>query len=205
MSFTITIDLSERDLEHFQAAQKTATDTAATKSEAEVIEAASQLLVDAQQVKVPDFIADRLLKLDDMIAMLKDEGWAMEGADRSRVMSALVYFADPKDIIPDTVPVLGFLDDAIMIELCVRELKHEIDSYEDFCDYRQREADQRGLNPAGVGRAEWLESRRSELVDRMHRRRDRDVGTGYGRSSGYAPGKTYHTGGGWRPGMFRTV
>lgn len=207
MSFSITIDLSERDLEHFQAAQKQAVESAAKKSDAEIIDAATQLLAEAVKVTVPDFIAERLGKLDDMIAMLRDEGFALPAEDRQRVLSALVYFADPKDIIPDSVPVLGFLDDAIMIELCTRELKHEIDAYEDFCDYRQREADARGLDPATIGRADFLESRRGELIDRMHSRRNRErggPGSGYGSSSGWASGKTYHASGSWRPGMFRT-
>lgn len=208
MSFSITIDLSERDLEHFQAAQKQAVDSAAKKSDAEIIDAATQLLAEAVKVTVPDFIAERLGKLDDMIAMLRDEGFALPAEDRQRVLSALVYFADPKDIIPDSVPVLGFLDDAIMIELCTRELKHEIDAYEDFCDYRQREADARGLDPAKIGRADFLESRRDELIDRMHSRRNRErgagQGSGYGSSSGWASQKTYHASGSWRPGMFRT-
>ena len=140
MSFSITIDLSERDLEHFQAAQKQAVESAAKKSDAEIIDAATQLLAEAVKVTVPDFIAERLGKLDDMIAMLRDEGFALPEEDRQRVLSALVYFADPKDVIPDSVPVVGYLDDAIMIELCVRELKHELEAYEDFCAYRVEQA-----------------------------------------------------------------
>ena len=80
------------------------------------------------------------------------------------------------DAIPDDVPVLGFLDDAIMIELCARDLRHEIEAYDDFCEYRQREADRRGLKPETVGRADWLDRRREELQERMHRRRSRDSG-----------------------------
>src|SRR3546814_3376761 len=78
-----------------------------------------------------------------MIAMVRDQGWNMEDEDRQRVMSALVYFVDPKDVIPDHVEVLGFLDDAIMIELCVRGLRHELDAYDDFCEYRAHEATKR--------------------------------------------------------------
>jgi len=117
-----------------------------------------------------------------------------------RVMSALIYFVDPKDVIPDQVEVLGFLDDAIMIELCVRQLRHELDAYDDFCEYRAHEATKRGVEPASVGQADWLESRREELVDRMHTRRERDMGVGYGSSSGYGGRRSYTRA--WRPGMF---
>lgn len=200
MSISLTIDLNDRDLEHFTKAMDAAKKAAEDKRPEEVIAAAGALLVDAQKVHIPDFIRERLEQLDDMIAMVRDEGWAMEEEDRQRVMSALVYFADPKDVIPDSVEVLGFLDDAIMIELCVRELRHELESYNDFCEYREREAKKRGIEPAKVGHADWLDSRREELVERMHVRRERDIGHGYGRSSGYGARRTYTRA--WRPGMF---
>ena len=91
-----------------------------------------------------------------------------------------------------------------MIELCVRELKHELDAYDDFCEFREREANKRGIEPSTVGRTDWLDSRRDELVDRMHARRQRDgqgFGFGYGDSSGY--GKSGYSRRAWRPGLFR--
>jgi uncharacterized membrane protein YkvA (DUF1232 family) len=204
MSFSISIELSDRDLEHFQQAKQKASDSAVDRAAEDVIEAASRMLEQSRSAVVPDFIAERLAKLNDLIAMLRDEGWALPEADRKHVLSALVYFADPSDIIPDDVPVLGFLDDAIMIEICVRELRPELDAYDEFCDYRQREAERRGEDPARVGRADWLAERREELVDRMHRRRaERGFGTGYGSSSGYA-GRSYNDRS-WRPGPMNLI
>jgi uncharacterized membrane protein YkvA (DUF1232 family) len=200
MPLAISFELSDRDLEHFTKAIKAAAETAGDKSSEEIMEAAGKLLKGAGDMELPDFIFQRLDKLDALIAMVRDEGWALPAEDRQRVLSALVYFADPQDIIPDSVPVLGYFDDAIAIELCVRELKHEIDAYEEFCDYRQGESDRRGVNPADVGRADWLGSRRDELQDRMHRQRSRDAGTGYGHSSGYA--REGYTSA-WRPGLLR--
>jgi uncharacterized membrane protein YkvA (DUF1232 family) len=200
MSLTLNFELNDRDLEHFHAAMEASKKAAEGKSDDEIIENAGRLLADAQKVRIPDFILSRLLRLDDMIAMLRDEAWALDPADRERVLSALVYFNNPNDVIADSVPVLGYLDDAVMIEMCVRDLQHELDAYDDFCDFRQRQAERLGLDPAKVGRADWLGGRREELVVRMHQRRERDFGIGYGSSSGYGSGKSYVRA--WRPGMF---
>src|SRR4249919_135968 len=154
-----------------KASQEAAKDRTAD----DIVMCTGKLLEDAAKVHIPDFIRERLLRLDDMIAMVRDEAWAMSEEDKDRVLSALVYFCDPDDVIPDRVEVLGFLDDAVMIELSVRDLKHELDAYDDFCDFRQHQAERRGLAADAVGRADWLASRREELVERMHDRRERDM------------------------------
>ena len=201
MAITLNFELNDRDLAHFQAAMDAAKKAADGKADGEIIDCAAQLLVDAQKGTMPDFIVQRLVRLDDLIAMVRDEAWAMTGEDRARVLSALAYFCDPDDVIPDHVEVLGFLDDASMIELPVNERRPELEAYDDFCDFRHHQAERRGLQADKVGRADWLDSRREELVERMHRRRgDRAMGTGYGSSSGYGSGKSYSRT--WRPGMF---
>ena len=171
MSLSITIDLSDTDLLHFQEVVKRAQEGAGTRTAEEITGAARQLLVEAEGKEVPEFIGQRLSKLEALINMVHDEGWAMSDEDKQRVLTALMYFADPKDVIPDSVPVVGLLDDAIMIELCVRELKHELDAYEDFCSFRTNEAAGHGIDAATMGRADWLEERRIELQERMRRRR----------------------------------
>jgi len=204
MSLSLTIDLNDQDLAHFTGALQASRKAAEGKSPEDIVQAAAALLEGAQQVKTPDFIRERLERLDDMIAMVRDEGWHLDEADLQHVLSALVYFADPKDVIPDHVQVLGYLDDAIMIELCVRELRHELEAYDDFCEYREREATRRGIEPSAVGRTDWLDSRRDELVERMHARRERsgggEFGIGYGGSSGY--GRPAYSRA-WRPSLFR--
>lgn len=200
MPLSISFELSDRDLAHFTEAMKAAREAAGHKSADEIISAASGLLAGADKIELPDFIAQRLERLDDLIAMVRDDGWHLPEEDKQRVLSALVYFADPKDVIPDSVPVLGYFDDAIAIEMSVRELHNEIEAYDEFCEFRQGEAERRGLDPAKVGRADWLEARRDELVDRMHRRRNRELGGGYGDSSGYKRAGYTRA---YRPGMFR--
>ena len=202
MSISLNFELNDRDLEHFKAAMTAAAQAAEGKPDDELVECAAQLLRDAQGRELPDFIMQRLLRVDDMIAMVRDQAWALEGEDRQRVLSALAYFCNPDDVIPDHAPVLGYLDDAIMIEMSVLELQHELDAYDEFCEYRAGQAEIRGLEADKVGRTEWLASRREELVERMHRRRERTMGAGYGSSNGYASGRSSYTRA-WRPGLFR--
>jgi uncharacterized membrane protein YkvA (DUF1232 family) len=119
----------------------------------------------------PGFIIERINKLSLMIRMVSDIEWRLPHKEATRVLNALAYFAEPEDLIPDNIPGLGFLDDAIMIELVVRELRHEIEAYQDFCDYRDK------LSAKGDGgkasRESWLNARRKELQARMRRRRRR--------------------------------
>jgi uncharacterized membrane protein YkvA (DUF1232 family) len=182
MPLSINFELSDRDLEHFNNAIKAATFAAGSKSAEEVSAAAGKLLEDAGSLELPDFIMERLDKLDALIAMLRDEGWALPEEDRARVLSALVYFADPKDIIPDNVPVLGFLDDAIMIDVVQQVLAPEIEAYADFCKFREQETQYGSADAASLGRQDWLDGRRAELQLRMRQRR-----------SSYAPSAS------WRP------
>jgi uncharacterized membrane protein YkvA (DUF1232 family) len=205
MPISISIDLSDQDIDRLKHAVKTSSQATDKASIEAATAAATKLIEDAGKGDVPEFISSRLHKLDHMIAMVRDEGWAMAADDQQRVLSALAYFVDPNDIIADNTPVLGFLDDAIMIEICSRELSPELSAYGEFCSYRHDEAERRGLDPSTVGRADWLSGRRDELHDRMRRWRDRDYGTGYGDSSGYKSETSYVNSSAWRPSLFRTM
>lgn len=170
MPLKITFELSDKDLRHFKQVMKDAREKAQGGSEAKLIASARQLLVQIREAPLPAFIESRLLQLETMIAMLEDSEWQVVGADRERVVSALAYFDEPMDLIPDAVPGFGFLDDAIMVELVVRDLKHDIEAFEDFCAYRKAEGKRRGSENS-ISRAEWIGSKRTQLHQRMRRRR----------------------------------
>jgi uncharacterized membrane protein YkvA (DUF1232 family) len=182
----ITIDLSEKDLDHFRQAMTRAKEAAKHLAPDQIAAAARQLLADSAGVELPEFISARLAKLDTMINMGTDQSWGITDDERREILSALTYFADPDDAIPDDVPVLGFLDDAIMIELVVEELKHELDAYEDFLAFRARAEQESGAEFAGgLSRQDWLEQRQEELLERMRRKRGRDGGS-YGSGRGFS-------------------
>lgn len=171
----VVIDLSEEDLEYFRAAMRRAKEASAHLTAAEITNAALQLLEETKGVRVPDFVSSRMKRLNTLVNMVHDSNWGISDVERKEILSALTYFADPNDAIPDDIPVLGFLDDAIMIELVVEELKHEIDAYEDFCQFRNQAEEDIGVAEAsGLKRDDWLEQRQNELLERMRGRRSRD-------------------------------
>jgi uncharacterized membrane protein YkvA (DUF1232 family) len=174
MALRVTFELEDKDLDYFRAQMKRVRDSAERTSEATVIASAEGMIKEVSESNVPSFVLQRIERLQVLIDMLRDDEWSLTDSERNNVVAALAYFADPEDIIPDNVPVLGYIDDAIMIELVVTELAHEIDAFEDFCRYRQEEAS-RNRNP-DVSRDEWLASKRRDLHARMRRRR-RNVST----------------------------
>lgn len=48
------------------------------------------------------------------------------------IISALIYFLTPIDLIPDIVLGLGFLDDATVISTCLKMVKNDIDEYKEW-------------------------------------------------------------------------
>jgi uncharacterized membrane protein YkvA (DUF1232 family) len=170
MALTITFDLNDRDLSLLgDLINSKARAVAAT--ETGIIEAARELLKKNEGTQVPDFIRQRMNRLSVLISMLEDRVWELSGDDRTRIVNALAYFADPNDIIPDDVPGFGLLDDAVVIELVVQALRHDIEAYEDFCKFREAEEARRGKSVDPLQPEQWVRTRRAQLHDRMRRRR----------------------------------
>ena len=179
MGLRVSFELDDNDLKHFRLIMREARKSAAQLAPEEIVAGAEALLGQVYNTRVPQFISERLDKLKIMIQMLKDHEWRLPGAESTRVLNALAYFTEPEDLIPDHIPGVGLLDDAIMVELVVRELQHEIEAYQDFCDYRARQKPKPGIKrkTSDVTRDQWLEKRRKKLQSRM-RRRKKSAGSG---------------------------
>ena len=130
----------------------------------DIVAAAEDLLQDIGSTGTPGFIQERIDKLRLLLRMMSDLEWRLPHQEATRVLNALAYFTEPDDLIPDHIPGLGFLDDAIMVELVVRELEHEIEAYRDFCEFRGQHS--------ATSRNDWLSERREELQQRMRSRRE---------------------------------
>lgn len=167
MTLKITLELSDEDLNYYRRVMEDVWRKNAKRKEKELVDGARRLLTQATKAKAPEYVQHRLEDLRLLVQLLDDPEWPLEAEDRKRIITAVGYFAVPKDIIPDKIPGLGFLDDAIMAELVIRELKHDIEGYRDFCRYRDNEKELRGKNTT---RADWLAAKRRQIFLRIRRR-----------------------------------
>ncbi len=172
MSLRVTFELRDSDLDHFRKIMREARDVAEEHSRDEVLKAAHGLLESVKKIELPDFVRGRLENIRVLLEMLEDAEWALPEEESERVMNALAYFAEPEDLIPDHVPGLGFLDDAIMVELVCREFRFEIQAYTRFCRMREAE-EQKGTERMRDkhAREKWLADQRKMLVSWMRDRR----------------------------------
>ena len=173
MSLRVSFELDDDDLKHFRLIMVEARKAAARMAPEDIVAAAEQVLWEIGDDKAPGFIIERLAKLKQMIRMITDVEWRLPHEETGRVLNALAYFAEPDDLIPDSIPGVGFLDDAIMVELVVRELRHELEAYDDFCEFRT--AAKNTSDKKRVSRENWLDSRREQLQLRMRRRRSKGL------------------------------
>jgi uncharacterized membrane protein YkvA (DUF1232 family) len=171
----VSFELSPRDIRFFRDRLKQVRASDSATDERVVIRGAMDLVEEAIAAKPPDFVVERIRKLEQLIEMLRDRDWRLEGADRARILDAVAYFVDPDDLIPDRIPGIGYLDDAIMVELVARELTHELEAYEDFCEYR--------ASRPKTDEPTRLEVRRKALQARMRRRRRKERSRQHSRGS----------------------
>jgi uncharacterized membrane protein YkvA (DUF1232 family) len=175
MGMRFVINLTERDLKFFRQALKKSRNAVRHADESEIIEAIGDVLADIKRAQpLPDFVEKRIPELESLIRMLQDGEWALPKDERERLLATFVYFADPEDILPDYIPVIGYLDDVIMIELVVRELHHVRVAYDDFCEYRAEYDKQHKSGQDRTVRRDRIDRKRQQLHQRMKRRMTKD-------------------------------
>jgi uncharacterized membrane protein YkvA (DUF1232 family) len=171
MGMRFSLELTDRDLRFFREALSKARRAVRDAEESEIIEAIGDVLAEIKSKEpLPDFVSRRIPQLESMIRMLQDAEWKLPDEDRERLLATFVYFGDPEDILPDYIPVVGYLDDVIMIELVVRELRHVREAYDDFCDFRDNFDKSKKSRADAAVRRDRIDRKRQQLHQRMKRR-----------------------------------
>ena len=170
MPIQISFELSDSDLDHFRSMMKEKKKKASQYPPNEVLTKARAVCQEMEQANLPDFVRHRMESLETLISALEDSEWQMPEDEKNEILTSLAYFTEPEDLVPDNIPGLGYVDDAIMIELVIQELSQDLDAYKQFCKYRTTEENRRGAE-VNINRDSWLTSKRTELRSQMRRSR----------------------------------
>ena len=170
ITLKLELELSEEDLKFYRGVMSATWRRNANRDERELVAAARRLLDETRKGELPEFVRKRLDDLGTLIDMVGDAEWPLEEEERRNVIASIGYFAEPVDLIRDKIPGLGFLDDALIAELVIRDLADDLEGYREFCEYRKNEEARRGAE-AHVSREEWLADRRRQIMLRIKRRR----------------------------------
>ncbi|UNK49390.1 DUF1232 domain-containing protein [Lysobacter sp. S4-A87] len=124
----------------------------------------------------PPSIRQRLRRIAAVEQMVGDAQW--EPANDSVHTAQLIvdYARSRDDLIPDWLPKVGRLDDAIVVDTAWPRLVTEVEDYLDYVRLRSMEAQRRGCAVAAFefSRKDWEQMRYEEAVYAEHERQIRE-------------------------------
>ncbi|GAB3386328.1 hypothetical protein [Lysobacter fragariae] len=134
---------------------------------------AARQLRDAQpDTTEPACILQRMNRLAAAAQMLDDSQWVPDDEAGSYAAMVMHYASGRYQLLPNSLPTVGHLDDALVVEAAWPTLQGEVAAFLDFCRIRSIEAQLRGC---GIGdftfdRRDWADAHRAEADLEIQRR-----------------------------------
>jgi uncharacterized membrane protein YkvA (DUF1232 family) len=172
--FKVVFTLDEEDVAYYRALYRQTRKNAKDVPAERIIEDARAVVQRVRaSKKTPSFVNDSIEVLADLVDLIVDNDYVAPIVVRDSVLAALGYFSNPEDLVPDHVPGIGFLDDAIMIRLVEEEFRHELWGYENFASCAIASSSGLGRTSGGIACATASKptARRSEPTSRNARPR----------------------------------
>ena len=159
-------DLNNGALRRFQRAAESLRSDRPIPSVDTIASAARELTRQFGRARRAPGIALRRRCLRALKGMADERAWGLDGDLRARIASIAAYAAGTEHLIPLEMPVVGGLDDALLVELAWPSLRFELDDYLSFRLLRIEEAARRGAHAREIGydRGQWLQARFAELA-----------------------------------------
>jgi uncharacterized membrane protein YkvA (DUF1232 family) len=67
-----------------------------------------------------------------LVQMLRTPGFSIEWQSRALMLAALVYFVVPADLTPDVLPIIGYVDDLIVLRWVLAKVQYEIQRFRTY-------------------------------------------------------------------------
>ena len=116
-------------------------------------EKATELLKDTEKVEsflqsveevlasIP-FVGEDLKNVPLMISLIRSyitkEYTQVPTKSLVAIISASIYFVTPADVIPDVIPLIGYIDDGLVFATCYRWVKKDLEEYSKWREEQQK-------------------------------------------------------------------
>lgn len=170
-------ELEPDRLERFNEALRELTPEAPAMTLDQIASAAKRALQKHTDGSTPPFVQSRIGTLQRLQLLADDDRFGPSMELRRKVGILQAYRDEEADLIPDAIPVIGLLDDAVLVDVALQLVQGELAEYEDFCRFRKVAAEFAGLRESELDltRQHWLEAREQahESRSRLDGKRER--------------------------------
>ena len=93
-----------------------------------------------EKLKVIPKIGDKLSHIPVFVSLIRDyikKEYLVPMGTIIAVLSALIYFLSPVDLIIDSLPIIGLIDDAAVVAACLKLVNSDIEEYIEWRDNRR--------------------------------------------------------------------
>ncbi|WP_147651564.1 hypothetical protein [Vulcaniibacterium gelatinicum] len=124
----------------------------------------------------PPSIEQRVRRIDAAARMIGDPQWQPAGEAGRTAVLVVGYAGGDRQLLPNSLPTVGRLDEAIVVEAAWPTLEAEVVSFLDFCRLRAIEAELRGcaVGTFAFTRRDWQQARSAEDALAQHLRSVRE-------------------------------
>ena len=139
-----------------------------------------QLMLDTlKNTQQEKYVLEHIAPLENMLQMFIDNQWELSSATKKYLLAAFSYLTQVDDLIPDNIPVIGLLDDCIVIDIVADRIKCELDNYTNFSQCRSVYAKNHNFTTSDWSKIKKIEStssrrnRRNKALSHSRLRRSR--------------------------------
>ena len=112
--------------------------TATLKDEEKAKNLISRLEKKLKDSKFSEALAVIPLLISCLKSYIKKEYTEIPLGSMLAIVSALIYWVNPFDIIPDSIPGIGHIDDAAVVLVCLKMVKTDLDEYKSWLDAQEQ-------------------------------------------------------------------
>ncbi len=126
-----------------------------------------------------NYVKDHIAPLENMLQMFIDNQWSLSLNTKKYLLAAFSYLTENDDLIPDDTPVIGLLDDCIVIDIVAEKIEKELINYSQFSQSRSIYAKNQSFSTDDWSKIKKIEStssrrnRRNKALSHSRLRRSR--------------------------------